>query len=52
MTTTCKFMECNNLGNTTVKYAICAPKVLLKLLENQIATNFICLTSEKSHINY
>ena len=51
-----QFMEQQNLGNTTVKHVKCAPNVFKKLLENQITTDFIYLTSSNfvtiSHINY
>ena len=40
-----QFMGRHNSGIATVKNAICAPTVFSKLLENQITTNFIDLTS-------
>ena len=51
-----QFMKWKNLGITTLKHATCATNVYLKLLENQITTNFIYLTSSNfvtiSHVNY
>ena len=51
-----KFMEWQNLGIATLKHAICATNVFLKLPENQTTTNFIYLPSSNfvtiSHINY
>ena len=51
-----QFMKWENLGITTLKHATCATNVCLKLLENQITTNFIYLTSSNfvtiSHVNY
>ena len=51
-----QFMKWQNLGIATLKHAICAPNVFLKLPENQTTTNFIYLTSSNfeaiSHINY
>ena len=38
-----QFMECQNLGITTLKHARCAPNVFKKLMENQITTDFIFL---------
>ena len=35
-----EFMEWKNLGIATLKHAICPTNVFLKLLENQINTNF------------
>ena len=53
---TSQFTEWQNLGITTPKHTTCALNVFLKLLENQITTNFIYLTSSNfvtiSHINY
>ena len=51
-----QFIEWQNLGITTLKYATCAPNVFKKLPENHITTDFIYLTSSNfvtiSHINY
>ena len=51
-----QFMEWQNLDIKTLKHAIYAPNVFLKLPENQIPTNFIYLNSSNfvtiSHINY
>ena len=51
-----QFMEWQNLGIATLKHAICATNVFLKLPENQTTTNFIYLPSSNfvtiSHINY
>ena len=52
-----QFMECQNLGITSLKHATTyAPNVFKKLPENQINTDFIYLTSSNfvtiSHINY
>ena len=51
-----QFMECQNLGMTTLKHVICAPNGFKKLPEIQIITDFIYLTSSNfvtiSHINY
>ena len=38
-----KFMKKHNSGITTLKHAICDPKVFQKLPENQLANNFIYL---------
>ena len=40
-----QFMEWHNLGITTLKHIIYVPNIFLKLLENQIITNFIYLPS-------
>ena len=51
-----QFTEWQNLGLKTLKHAIYAPNIFLKLPENQIATNFFYLTSSNfvtiSHMNY
>ena len=51
-----QFMERYNSGVTTLKHAISAPNVFLKLPENQIITNFIYPTSSNFvtifHVNY
>ena len=51
-----QFMERQNLGIKTLKHATCTPNIFKKLLENQITTDFIYLTSSNfvtiSHINY
>ena len=50
-----QFMQWLNLDLKTLKHAIYAPNVFLKLSKNQIPTNFIYLTSSNfvtiSHIN-
>ena len=39
-----QFTKWHNLGITTLKHAICAPNIFLKLSKNQINTNFIYQT--------
>ena len=39
-----QFIKWHNLGITTLKHAICAPNIFLKLSKNQINTNFIYQT--------
>ena len=51
-----QFMEWHYQGITTLKHAISASNVFLKLPEKQITTNYIYLTSSHfgtiSHLNY
>ena len=51
-----QLMEWDHLGITKRKHAICAPIVFWNLLQNEITTNFIDLTSSifvaVSHITY
>ena len=50
-----QFMEWHNSAITTLKHAVLASNIFKNLLENQITTNFIYLTSSNfvtiSHIN-
>ena len=45
-------MEWQNLGIATLKHAICATNVFLKLPENQTTTNFIYLPSSNFVIDW
>ena len=55
-TNSSQFMEWQNLVITTLNHATCAQNVSKEMPENQITTDFICLTSSNfvsiSHINY